>query len=117
MYWARDMRQRLLYGNINAGPSAWEPGASPSPAPTRAGSSGGTGSRPRSMVRFASAEASPAITPSWKSNSWAAPTAARLGKGDPGARSPDLKADMGELLNEEEMKVNEQQMDRDWYDR
>ena len=69
------------------------------------------------MVRFGGAEASPAITPSWKSNSWAAPTAARLGKGDPGARSPDLKADMGELLDEEELKVNEKQLDRDWYDR
>jgi len=86
----------------------------------RAGSGGGGGGgmfRAKVPVRFAGADASPALTPTWKSNQWAKPAEARLNGGGDGDRSPDLKEDLGKLLNDEEIRNNEQQLDRDWYDR
>ena len=73
--------------------------------------------RAKVPVRFAGADASPALTPTWKSNQWAKPAEARLNGGDDGGRSPDLKEDLGKLLNDDEIRNNEQQLDRDWYDR
>ena len=66
-------------------------------------------------MRFAGADASPALTPTWRSNTWANP--GQQNGGDGRERSPDLKEDLGQLLNEEEVRNNEQQLDRDWYDR
>jgi hypothetical protein len=67
--------------------------------------------RDRSGIRF---EESPAITPSWKSNSWNL----RQDRGTraPGERSPDLKPATDELLDQD-LTENEKQLDRDWYDR
>ncbi len=100
-----------------AGTSSWDPGAASGPAPARPGSGGGAGvPRQRSGVRFAGANASPAMTPSWKSNTWAGGGAAPPGGGGGADRSPELKGDMDGLLDEE-WKANEKQLDRDWYDR
>ena len=100
--------------------SAWDASSTPGLTPVRAGSGGGGGGgmfRAKVPVRFAGADASPALTPTWKSNQWAKPAEARLNGGDSGDRSPDLKEDLGKLLNDEEIRNNEQQLDRDWYDR
>ena len=100
--------------------SAWDASATPGLTPVRAGSGGGGGGgmfRAKVPVRFAGADASPALTPTWKSNQWAKPAEARLNGGGDGDRSPGLKEDLGKLLNDEEIRNNEQQLDRDWYDR
>ena len=103
-----------------AGVSSWDASSTPRLTPARAGSGGGGSSKPfvgKTGVRFAGADASPALTPSWRSNAWANPGSAAQQNGDGRERSPDLKEDLGRLLNDEEVRNNEQQLDRDWYDR
>lgn len=112
----------LTAGNRHAGGSAWDASSTPGLTPVRAGSGGDGGGGGRLFqakvpVRFAGPGASPALTPTWKSNQWAKPAEARMNGGNDGDRSPDLKEDLGKLLNDEEIRNNEQQLDRDWYDR
>jgi len=81
--------------------------------PVRPGGSGASALPQRSSVRFAGPNASPALTPSWKSNAWAGKAGLAAGGRE---ESPELKPDTDGLLSEE-WEQNEKQLDRDWYDR
>ncbi|KAK9864204.1 hypothetical protein WJX84_006796 [Apatococcus fuscideae] len=98
--------------------SSWDPLASPAPSPARPGSgSGSTPYRGKSNVRWARAEASPAITPSWKANSWNRPQPGKAGAA--GDRSPDghpEPIDANEKENDPEWKAMEAAVEREWYD-
>ncbi|KAF6263292.1 P-loop containing nucleoside triphosphate hydrolase protein [Scenedesmus sp. NREL 46B-D3] len=107
-------------------PTAARPGSS-----VRAGAGGatgasGTGAGAASVgrVRF-EVEQSPALTPTWKSTSWARqqkPGGAAAGAGDGGGESPvlgeggdDGAAGFDDALKRE-AELEEIQMERDWYD-
>jgi pre-mRNA-splicing factor ATP-dependent RNA helicase DHX38/PRP16 len=67
-------------------------------------------------VRF-DVERSPALTPAWQSSSWSKER--KAGERRDVERSPDLQPDRTAEVDEAlvaEMKANERQLDRDWYD-
>ena len=105
---------------LAGGRSSWDAAAA-APELARAGGGGGNatgGYKPRSSVRF-DVERSPALTPAWKSSSWAKAAPSKRGERRDVERSPDLAEGRGGAATEadvREREESERQLDRDWYD-
>lgn len=104
-------------GRPLTGDSAWDlsgGGLTPIRAGTGDGARSGGAMRPRSRVRFEGAEASPAMTPSWKSAAWNARPGAN-GNAN-GNASPRLNGINDSRPSDAEMQVVEDQAEREWYE-